>query len=157
MKWALCEKTCRLKHYVCSVTWKDINREVLWFIYTHLTLSSSHEREREREREREEERYITVEYLLLLFFIILLFWRSFHGFLLYGFPSENICVLCIFYILCILLYLLFFQIEIIHNIIISKEKLTKCTCTMSRSMIPESLVWQGKSTWQTDNNIEFYL
>ena len=115
--------TCRLKSYIWKVTWKGINREALSVIYTHLTYSLRRLRERERERQSKEERKIVVEHFLLFLLIILLFWRSLRGFLLYGFPNENICVLCIFYIIFIFLYLLFFQIEILGNLIISSENL----------------------------------
>ena len=39
------------------------------------------------------------------------------------YPMKNICVLCIFYILCILMYLLFFQIKILDNLIRSWENI----------------------------------
>ena len=49
-----------------------------------------------------------------------LFWGSLQDFLLYGFPEENICVLCV---LDVLLCLLFFQIKILIKLI-RLEKLT---------------------------------
>ena len=76
-------------------TLKRYNREALSLIYTHLTFSSLHERERETkggEIDRCSE-YFFFLLIILLFLIIL--W----GFLLYGFPCENMCLVYILYLM----------------------------------------------------------
>ena len=51
-----------------------------------------------------------------LVFVTKIFRGSLRGLLLYGFPDENICVLCILCIFDVLLYLLLFQINILSEL-----------------------------------------
>ena len=54
-------------------------------------------------------------------FVTVLFIGCLQGFLLYGFLGENTCVLCIYYILCILLNLLLFHTKILIKLIRSRK------------------------------------
>ena len=77
---------------------KNINREWASLFITHTLTLWGHEWERRRSLKRERERTVVGDHLLCLWVLLLplvliLSLRKLHGFLLYGFPEENLCLL----------------------------------------------------------------
>ena len=82
----------------------------IYHTFTHTQLYRITEREEEAgTRERETTTVgISSYYFLVLLLVLILSLRKLRGFILYGFPEENICVYCLF---CLIFFLVILSVK----------------------------------------------
>ena len=110
----LLEKSAPVSYCQVQNQYKQRVSLSIYHTFTHTQLQRITERDREKKlgQERERERdYSCWEIILLylgLILVLIQYLRKLHGFLLYGFPEENICVYCL---LCLIVVLVILSIK----------------------------------------------